>query len=64
MFQQQESPMSSLEEIFAKLFTYLFGGQGNEHTAAKKTKHATAKKTKRATAKKAKHVAKRHSTRR
>lgn len=64
MFQQQESPMSSLEEIFAKLFTYLFGGGGNEHTAAKKTKHAATKKTKGATAKKAKHVAKRHHTRR
>ena len=56
--------MSSLEEIFTKLFTYLFGGGGNEHTAAKKTKHAATKKTKGATAKKAKHVAKRHRTRR
>ena len=64
MFQLRESPMPSLEEMFTKLFTYLFGGGGNEQTAAKKAKCAATKKTKRATAKKTKRVAKRHGTRR
>ena len=56
--------MPSLEEMFTKLFTHLFGGGGNEQTASKKTKQAATKKTKCATSKKTKRVAKRHGTRR
>ena len=64
MFQLPESSMPSLEEMFTKLFTHLFGGGGNEQTGSKKAKQAATKKTKRATSKKTKRVAKRHGTRR
>ena len=64
MFQLRESSMPSLEEMFTKLFTHLFGSGGNEQTASKKAKQAATKKTKRATSKKTKRVTKRHGTRR